>query len=104
MTLEQAMADLTAASSSTDRLGQTVNIDGNDVICVKRDLTVEEATAVSSGLGVSVEGLRINVDKDLLQYQPVYNGAMVINGREHAVSRISASGNLLRITLVRYTT
>lgn len=99
---DQALADIVAATSS-EVLGQPVVIDGISVDCVKRDLTVEEAALLPSRNGLGIEGLRINVDRNLLLYQPAYNGLMVVDNREYEVNRIGTSGDLLRITLVRYT-
>ena len=98
----QAIADLAAASSSVEALGQSVNIDGDDVVCVKRGLTTEEAAAISTSLGMSVKGMRISVDKSLLKNEPVRRGTMAVNGKDYEVEHIGYTGNLLRITLVRY--
>jgi hypothetical protein len=105
MSIEQALADLAAATSS-DVLGRPVEIDGKTIDCVKRNLEQEEAMAFAEGRfagdGLLIEGFRISVDRNLLAYQPVVGGRMEVDGHSYDVRQVQTSGDLLRITLTRY--
>lgn len=105
MTRDQAIADLAAATGS-EVLGRTLIIDGAVIDAVLRSLTIEEAMAFSGGQyaddGLSVEGLRLTVDVNVLGYEPVQGAEMVVDGSTYTVRLISKIGNNRRITLTRY--
>lgn len=101
MSLADALADLAAATSNTDHLGRAVVIDGTEVVCVKRSLTMEELQSVADGLGMAVEGLRLTVDPKLLPYPVGFNSWMTVAGKQYRVAGLSSVGDRVRLTLTR---
>lgn len=100
MSLSQALAALDSATTD-NHLGSSHVIDGQEVICVKRGLTVEETAQWSAGLGMSVEGVRLTVNRRLLPYVPGRRNMLTVDGAEYEVAALAESGNRLRLTLVR---
>lgn len=106
MSIDQAIADILAASSSADLLGCEVEVNGSPLVCVRRRLTTEEASAFAGGRyeseGLIMEGVRLTVDQAQLGYTPPLQSTMVIDGPEYTVRRVERRGRLLRITATRY--
>ncbi|KJS00889.1 MAG: hypothetical protein VR65_10810 [Desulfobulbaceae bacterium BRH_c16a] len=105
MTIEKALADLAAATSS-GVLGRPVDIDGFAVDAVKTGLNQEEAQAFAGGHfgadGLLIEGIRLTVDRNKLSWQPVVGGRMKIDGADYDIRQVGEIGILLRITLTRF--
>lgn len=102
MSIEQALADL-AAATSADHLGRQVVVDGVEVSCVKRELTVEEAQSFADGFGQGVEGLRLTVSRTELGYEPRYGQEITVDGKRYTVKLLKSSGDVRTITMMRFT-
>ena len=110
MSLEQALADLKAATT-TEHLGREHLLDGVAVVCVVRSLRLEEAQALSGSAisggdfaagGLLIEGFRMTVEKSLLPNVPVVGGTIDVDGMRYDVKSVLKIGTLVRVTCLRY--
>lgn len=100
MTRAEALADLTAAGSSSEVLGSPVVIDGAPYTAVKKGLLQEEAQALNVMWKI-VEGIRLSIDLAALGYQPAIGSWLTVDGKSYEVNRSQLSGGLLKMTLIR---
>lgn len=106
MSIEQAMADL-AAATSTEHLGRAMEIEGvPDVPAVKVSMTAEEALSFSGGAysrnGLGVEGCRVTVAAAYLSAMPVVGGVFHVSGQRWDVRKVGVRCSNVRITLTRF--
>ncbi len=105
MSRAQAIADL-AAATAEDVLGGMVNINGTDLVAVKRNLTQEELVPFTAGRyggdGMLIEGVRLTVTADNLSYEPVAGGEMTVDWVDYTVRTTQKIGLNRRITLTRF--
>lgn len=105
MTIEQALADL-ATATSAEHLGRQHMLAGVPVVCVKREMTAEEASAFAGGRfaadGLAVEGIRVTVDSGLLTHIPVVGGQLNVDGFDYDIKTVTKTGNMVRISCLRY--
>lgn len=105
MNIDDAL-DLLASATSSEVLGRPVEIDGFAIDAVKTGLTQEEAQAYAGGQfiadGLTIEGVRLTVDRNLLIWQPVVGGRLKVDGADYDVRQVTEMGRLLRITLTRF--
>lgn len=100
MSLEQALADLKAATTA-EHLGREHLLDGVVVVCVVRSLNEKEAQAFSAE-GMLVEGIKIVFANDLPIGKSHVGGVLNVDGINYDIRQKDSIGELSRITCTRY--
>lgn len=100
MSLEQALADLKAATT-VEHLGREHLLDGVAVVCVVRSLRLEEAQSFAAE-GLVTKALRITAEAGALPYLPRFGTEINLDGEIFTVKQVHSIGTLVRIVIERY--
>jgi len=105
MTREEALTDLADATSS-EILGVEMIIDGDPVQGIRKNLAPADLVPFAGGRfaedGLSVEGLRLTIRRDVFGYEPRVGMEMVVDGTRYTVRAAAKTGLNRRLTLIRF--
>jgi hypothetical protein len=100
MSIEQALSDLTAATTA-DHLGRPHLLDGVSVVCVKKSLEQKVADVFSTE-GLVAEGFRITAPSSAMPYVPRVGGEIDVAGTVYEIRQVLFIGDLVRFVVTRY--